>query len=137
VGRAPAVLLRETTERATPTSLPSPEDAGAGRGSVLACALCATPITSSADRVDVDGGHEHFEVNPHGAPFRFGCFASAVNLVPVGPPQHAWSWFPGYAWQVMACAGCGSHMGWLFLSDAHRFHGLLLDALIEGEPGLA
>jgi hypothetical protein len=131
--RRTAMLFREVAERAPATSQPAPEDVRAGDASVLVCALCATPITTSADRIEVDGGHEHFEVNPHGVAFRFGCFASAANLVPVTPPERAWSWFPGYAWRVVACAGCGSHLGWLFLAETQRFHGLLLDALIEDE----
>jgi hypothetical protein len=131
------VLCRETAGRAPAASLPSPgtENARTDRGAVLICALCSTPITSTAERIEVDGGHEHFEVNPHGAAFRFGCFASAVNVVLAGPPQQAWTWFPGHAWQVAFCAGCGEHLGWRFQSETRGFHGLLLDTLVEAEQG--
>jgi len=135
---SPAVLFRETAERApASTALPTPEDARIGHDAVLVCALCGTAITSSAERVAVGGAHEHFEVNPHGASFRFGCFGLAVNLLTIGPPQRAWTWFPGYAWQVIVCAGCAAHMGWRFQSETHRFHGLLLDALVEADHGEA
>lgn len=131
IDRIPPILLRETTERAPTTSRPSPAGERTGRKVVLACAVCEVPITSTSERIEVEGHHEHFKVNPHGVSFRVGCFSSAGNLVVIGPPQRAWSWFAGYAWLIESCAGCGTHMGWLFQGDAHRFHGLLVDALIE------
>jgi hypothetical protein len=132
IDRIPAVLLRETTERAPTTTQPVPAgEQDTACNTVLVCALCGTPITSSSERIDVEGSHEHFKVNPHGVSFRVGCFSSAGNLVVIGPPQRAWSWFAGYAWLIESCAGCGTHLGWLFQGDAHRFHGLLVDALIE------
>lgn len=102
---------------------------------VLACAACGTPITSRGARTTVGGSFEHLGVNPHGYAFRIGCFATAVNVVASGPPTEFWSWFPGYAWQVEVCAGCRAHLGWLFRSADHRFHGLVLDRLIEADRG--
>jgi hypothetical protein len=131
VSTSPSIHLRGASERAPTTSRPSPADERPGRGVVLACALCEAPITSESARIAIEGSHEHFKVNPHGVSFRVGCFASAGNLVVVSPPERAWSWFAGYAWLIEACAGCGTHMGWLFQGDAHRFHGLLVDALVE------
>ena len=43
------------------------------------------------------------------------------------------SWFPGYAWMVGVCRGCGEHLGWLFVSADSRFHGLIADRLAEEE----
>jgi hypothetical protein len=102
---------------------------------VLACAACQTPITSRSARTTVAGSFEHVGVNPHGYAFRIGCFARAVNVAASGPPTEFWSWFPGYAWQVETCARCRAHLGWLFQSVDHRFHGLVLDRLVEVERG--
>jgi hypothetical protein len=92
-------------------------------------------VTSSAERIVVGGAHEHFEVNPQGQSFRIGCFAGARNVVTLGAPDPYWTWFPGYAWQVECCARCGAHLGWLFTGAAHRFHGLILDRLVEVDAG--
>jgi hypothetical protein len=128
---ATVLELRESTARAPDLSVSSSTDDRTDRHIVLVCVQCETPITTSSERIEVEGHHEHFKVNPHGVSFRVGCFASAGNLVVVSPPERAWSWFAGYAWLIEACAGCGTHMGWLFQGDAHRFHGLLVDALVE------
>jgi hypothetical protein len=100
---------------------------------VLVCAACRTPITSSGARTTVGGSFEHLEVNPHGHVFRIGCFATAAHLVVSGPPTAFWSWFPGYTWQVEVCGRCRTHLGWLFRSADHRFHGLILERLLEAD----
>jgi hypothetical protein len=35
------------------------------------------------------------------------------------------TWFEGYAWQVASCAGCGTHLGWRFVSVCSASHALL------------
>jgi hypothetical protein len=101
------------------------------RGRVLACARCRRPVTTTADRIEVAGGHAHSFANPHGFRYHIGCFAQASGCRTAGPPSTYWTWFPPYAWQVEHCGSCGEHLGWLFRADEHRFHGLILDRLVE------
>jgi hypothetical protein len=98
---------------------------------VLACAACQRVITSTGDRIEVSGSHEHLFVNPDNQCFRIGCFGSASGLLRVGPASLEFTWFPGYAWQSQICAGCRDFLGWLYRKGDHRFHGLVLDALVE------
>ena len=98
---------------------------------VLACARCQRVITSRAERTEMNGAHEHKFVNPDGQGFRIGCFADASGLLRVGPASLEWTWFAGYTWQSEVCAGCRDFLGWLYRKGDHRFHGLVLDGLVE------
>ena len=68
-----------------------------------------------------------------GAVFKIGCFGSAVGCTARGTSEAYWSWFPGYSWRIEVCSGCAEHLGWLFTSTDHDFHGLILDRLTEIE----
>jgi len=133
---------------------PSGEAApGAGSGAesandpdaVIRCRACGEPVTRRTWAISVRGGHEHTVFNPAGLVFHIGCFREAPGIHPFGPRSTEFSWFPGHAWTVGACAGCGRHLGWLFLvvpgegPDAEDappvFHGLILDRLMEGPDG--
>jgi hypothetical protein len=108
---------------------------GAGDGHPLICAACSHPITTTGARIEMLGMHVHECVNPHGHHFRIGCFAAAPGALPVSNSSAEWSWFPGYRWQVVACASCREHVGWLYTrAEDARFHGLILDALVEEVP---
>ena len=98
---------------------------------LLACAVCRRVIASSADRTEMSGSHEHAFVNPDGQRFRIGCFSNATGLLRVGPSSLEYTWFAGYTWQSEVCAGCRAFLGWLYRKGDHRFHGLILDGLIE------
>jgi len=103
-------------------------------GGVIACGACGQPVTSTAARIDRAGSHAHTFANPHGIVFHIGCFDRAPGCTTASAPETLFSWFPGHAWQVAACRGCSAHLGWLF-SGPDRFHGLILDRLVEaGEP---
>jgi hypothetical protein len=100
--------------------------------SIIVCHICRQALTTAAARTAINGSHEHTFDNPHGIRFRIGCFAWVNNCSIVTPTSMYWSWFPGHAWQVEVCAGCGEHLGWLFKSvDKAFFHGLILDRLME------
>lgn len=104
-------------------------------GQLLACARCLREVTTSQARIAVAGSHEHRFSNPDGVRFQIGCFAGATGCRTVGPRSTYWTWFSGYSWQVEVCGACAQHLGWLFRADAHHFHGLIVDRLVELESG--
>ena len=103
------------------------------RGRILACAYCRRAITTTAARIEVEGSHEHSFRNPFLLRFRVGCFRTAAGVVAVGEASTEWTWFPPRSWRIEQCRGCREHLGWLFRSAADRFHGLILDRLVERE----
>jgi len=78
----------------------------------------------------MEGAFRHTFANPHGYLFEIGCFGDAWGCAPASPPSSEFSWFKGYLWKIGVCRGCSTHLGWVFLSDVHRFFGLILDKLI-------
>ena len=86
------------------------------------------PIRSTY-RIQRADAHEHTFVNPHGIVHHIGCFAAAPGCVHVGVTESAFSWFPGWTWQVAVCARCRAHVGWIFRCAGQQFHGLILAAL--------
>lgn len=134
---ATTLLLKRTTERPAGSRRPD-ERTGPGEdaGRVLVCTECLHAITTSGARIEMSGSHAHTFSNPHGFVFHIGCFAVAPGCDAASESSTYFSWFPGYAWQIAVCRGCGSHLGWLFLSADSRFHGLIVDRLAETEgPG--
>ncbi|WP_243544620.1 cereblon family protein [Pseudodesulfovibrio tunisiensis] len=105
-------------------------DSGFG-GVRLACRTCGTHITSDRSRIRVNGEHRHVFFNPHGLIFELGCFGAARNLRTQSALSTEFSWFAGHAWQIVVCAGCGSHMGWRFSGKDFWFYGLILAELVE------
>ena len=97
----------------------------------LVCVACEHAVTDDAHRIDMAGAHEHTFVNPAGFAFRIGCFADAPGCAQGSPPREetAFSWFPGWAWQVALCARCAAHLGWSYRNAGGRFWGLILAAL--------
>ena len=104
-------------------------DAGTTDDDALRCTVCEHRITERAFRIAMSGAHEHTFVNPGGFQYRIGCFAAAPGCVHTGPTEEAFSWFPGWKWQVAACASCRSHVGWIYRLAGQQFHGLILDKL--------
>jgi hypothetical protein len=133
---ATAVLLRERDERSGPDleRKPRPEDA-LDDATVLVCAACTSFVTTAAARIAMSGSHEHTFVNPHGFRYHIGCFAAAPGCAAIGSESSYWTWFPGYAWRIAECRGCGAHLGWQFRGADGAFHGLILDRLAEAEAG--
>ena len=107
-----------------------PEDPGR-----LLCRVCGEPITSRADQTVVAGAQVHRRTNPAGITFTFGCFSSAPGATEAGPATDEHSWFAGFCWSFATCGACGEHLGWLF-EGAERFHGLILDRLVEEAPSV-
>lgn len=100
---------------------------------VIVCRQCRKNITDPTQRFSVDGSHHHTFANPHGLIFDIGCFQSAIGCRRIGPVSDEFTWFKGYHWQIVVCAGCMVHLGWFFLEPGgqHYFYGLILDRLIN------
>lgn len=128
------LLLRAAEQKPTASKPPAPDlEREHGRGRVLGCAICRSPITTTAAAIEVSGSHAHTFTNPDGESFRIGCFSEAHGIAPFGPRSDYWTWFPGYSWQAELCGHCREQLGWFYRSSDGRFHGLILDSLIEVE----
>ena len=103
--------------------------AGGGGDEALRCAACGHRISEVAYRIEMAGAHEHTFVNPGGIVHHIGCFVAAPGCVHVGPTETAFSWFPGWSWQVAICARCRVQLGWIFRCAGQQFHALILAAL--------
>lgn len=110
----------QTTSESTTTT--SDDDA-------VVCAACEHRITSRDYRIEMLGAHEHTFVNPGGIVHHLGCYALAPGVVESGAPEQAFSWFPGWSWQIVSCGRCRSHLGWIYRCAADAFHGLITAAL--------
>ena len=99
----------------------------------LVCRACGTAI-SREDAVfsAAQGGAVGVYANPGGWLRRVVTVRWAENLRLVGEPTEEFTWFPGFAWRVAECGGCGQHLGWRY-DDPAGFHGLVLDRLREGD----
>ena len=120
-----------TTDGAPATRERSARESATGGGRILVCVRCGRPITTTGDRIEVDGLHEHTQINPHGYIWTFACFARAPGCVPVGAPSREFAWFAGTSWQIADCGGCRLHLGWLFTAPVRRFHGLITERIVE------
>jgi hypothetical protein len=128
-----SVLLLERGPRRPAGALRPSEKAAATEhgGRLLVCAVCRHGIAPASARTARSGRHAHTFANPHGFVFHIGCFATAPGCRAAGGPSADFTWFPGFAWQIAVCRGCGEHLGWLFRSTAEAFCGLILDRLVE------
>jgi hypothetical protein len=99
---------------------------------LILCRQCHQFITRPADRIFVGGAHRHVFANPHGMVYEIGCFRTVTGCGSVGGTSTEFAWFAGYAWSVLVCTGCLSHLGWIFIAGGgDRFYGLILDHLIS------
>lgn len=100
------------------------------RAGAMVCVRCASVITGISSRVTIHGAHYHRLVNPAGMVFEVGCYRDAIGLRAVGEPTYDHTWFTGYAWQVVNCTRCQSHLGWRFIGG-HTFFAFILRRLRE------
>lgn len=114
---------------------PQPDPVTSEDRRALLCKACRSKITRLDLGMVVNGSHRHVFFNPQGLVFELGCFASAKNVIPTGPKTDEFTWFPGYVWQVVACTGCSSQLGWRYTGSQGGFFGLILSALIEETSG--
>jgi len=96
----------------------------------ILCAEYSQSLTDDSERIEVNGAHKHTFVNPAGIMFQIGCFANVSGVNVSGEATEQWSWFKGYIWKIMCCDRCGSHLGWVYLSEGEiSFFGLILSRL--------
>jgi hypothetical protein len=101
------------------------------REELLLCRQCHQMIARPADQISVNGAHRHVFANPHGLVYEIGCFRAITGCGYIGGMSTEFAWFAGYAWRILACTGCLSHLGWVFSAGGgDRFYGLILDQLI-------
>ena len=105
------------------------QDASTTEDEALRCVVCEHRITERAYRIEIADAHEHVFVNPSGIQYRIGCYAAAPGCIHLGATESAFSWFPGWSWQVAACAQCRTHVGWIYRLAGQQFHGLIVNAL--------
>lgn len=102
--------------------------------SFIICRQCRQIITRPAERIFVNGSHRHTFANPLGIVFEIGCFRSAMGCAPAGSASDEFTWFAGYSWRLVLCAGCLTHLGWSFTAPGgDQFFGLILDHLATSE----
>ncbi len=97
----------------------------------ILCKTCGNAITSDEDGIAMNGSHEHTFMNPRGIVFNIGCFSRAGGCHIMGPSTGEYTWFPGFTWRYVICAGCQSHLGWRYQSEGIGFFGLILDQLVR------
>lgn len=114
-----------------------PEADDGSAGPRLRCATCGRRIASASALFSTGGAAgPSVYVNPHGLVFEILTVRDAQGLVAVGGATAEHTWFPGYAWQVVCCSSCGTHLGWRFTSSSAEppvFYGLIRSALRESE----
>ena len=97
----------------------------------LLCRACGAPVTTLDQRLMIEGRHVHERVNPAGEEYVLGCFDDAPGTLVLGEPTAEFSWFVGYVWSFALCRRCNIQLGWFFEGRNPRFHGLILDQLVE------
>ena len=103
-------------------------------GEYILCRQCRQLITVAAERITVQGSHQHIVANPHGIVYQIGCFQNANGCSYTGPLTSEWSWFKGFDWRIAVCGICHTHLGWLFVAAENEyFNGLILNRLYFGE----
>ncbi len=122
-GAADSAALPDTTD----APIEAPEQA-------VVCAHCTHVLTGARACTERGGAHAHTFVNPSGVMFDVRCYAPVPGARAYGEVSGFWSWFPGYAWQVALCGGCGAHVGWAF-HGGDAFVGLIADAVVCGDVG--
>ena len=100
---------------------------------IFLCRLCKARVTTSWEKMKMHGRHIHDFVNPAGFTFRIRCFSDAPGAAGIGISTMEFTWFPGFAWKMAVCRGCGTHLGWTYSSENGKvFWGLIARNLIKG-----
>ncbi len=118
-------------------TLPVPLEHDRPEEEKLFCAACGVLVTLGRWRIAMNGAHEHTVFNPAGAVFTVLCFRDALAARTFGPFSEDFTWFKGYAWQIVLCTDCGTHLGWRYGGEAETppgFFGFIKDRLTTFRP---
>lgn len=95
------------------------------------CAACRILLSRHDQAIEFAGGHRHCFLNPFGFEFEIALYRE-VACQPDGPLTLEHTWFAGYAWQNVLCAGCHLQLGWRYYrADSPGFYGLITDRIVE------
>ena len=93
------------------------------------CSYCKTKITHPSHAIEMQGTHHHVFTNPEGIDFEIGLYDQAECLA-ISPAMLEHTWFTGYAWQIVVCPECTSHLGWCYSKHGTPdFYGLIVARL--------
>jgi len=95
------------------------------------CAGCQEYLCGRDQAIEMAGGHRHAFVNPAGVEFEIAIYRE-IACRRQGPLTLAYTWFAGFAWQLVLCPGCRRHLGWRYHQpDSPDFYGLITDRIHE------
>ena len=95
------------------------------------CAGCQAQLSGRDQAMELAGGHRHVFVNPGGVEFEIALYRH-VACQRHGPLTLEYTWFAGYAWQIVLCPDCHRHIGWRYRrADSPDFYGLITDRIVE------
>ncbi|KAK4014670.1 hypothetical protein OUZ56_027187 [Daphnia magna] len=84
----------------------------------LCCRECDYAVARQTDVFAMSKeGPQGVYVNPFGHVHETVTVHRVDGLSVTTPPSTEFSWFPGYAWSIVECSYCHSHMGWLFTAN--------------------
>ena len=129
MARLPAPIRQDTRDAALKALLASLEQVRARPEEFLVCSACSHPVTTLGQRVEIEGAHLHRCFNPTGIGFDLACFQEAWGTSTLGEATDYFSWFQGFAWQVVTCEECCDHLGWYYQAENHYFYGLIIQKL--------
>jgi len=85
---------------------------------ILCCRNCGQVIARQSDIFSMSkDGPQGAYVNTGGYVHETLTLYKVQKTYTEGEPQTHFSWFPGYAWEMLACYHCSSHLGWRFTVD--------------------
>ena len=95
----------------------------------ILCRACDAQVSDRALLFAMDSDRiERVFSNPGGYLHDIVTVRDAWSLTSASPPSTEFSWYPGYAWEIVLCASCAAHLGWAFSATTDRqparFYGL-------------
>ncbi len=91
-------------------------DVGQQPVGTIRCACCCVSLADPQDALPAPGGD--LFINPAGVAYEVLRVTVAHNVEVISEPSLEATWFAGYAWVVLVCAGCHSHVGWQYRASS-------------------
>lgn len=115
------------TEKSSQTELEQPQQDDRG----VFCASCQIHLAHQRAAIEFGGAHRHCFTNPMAIEFEIALYRTVV-CERYGPLTEDYSWFAGYAWQIVLCSSCHIHLGWRYHHlHSPDFYGLITDRIVE------